>query len=140
MTTWNGAARTASGMSTGRLARVLIGLVLVVLAGSACASARGRAPATPIADTASIAGTWRGTLDFGAGEQPCTLIIEPAGRAVLQGSTVRLDGTVSVQGGKAAYSFPPRSDGTVTLYQDGSKRELSLKGTSGALDVWVTPN
>jgi hypothetical protein len=119
---------------------VLIGLLLAALAAGACAAARGGAPATPIANMASIAGSWRGTLDFGAGEQPCTLTIEPAGRAVLQGSTIRLDGTISVQGGKATYSFPGRSDGTVTLYQDGSKRELSLKGTSGALDVWVTPS
>ena len=140
MATRNAAAWIASRSGTGRLATVLIGLFLVALAGGACATARGRAPATPIANMASIAGSWRGTLDFGAGEQVCTLTIEPGGRAVLQGSTIRLDGTVSVQESTATYSFPGRSDGTVTLYQDGSKRELNLKGTSGSLDVWVTSN
>ena len=119
----------------------VVGLVLVALMAVACAAARERATATavPIDSVASIAGTWAGTLDFGAGEQPCTLVIDPSGRATLQGRTVTQSGSVTVQGGKGTYSFPGRSDGSMTLYQESGRRELQLKGVSGVLDVWVTP-
>lgn len=117
----------------------LAALTMVALAVTACASARSSGTATPIASVASIAGTWTGTIEFGAGEQPCTLTIEPSGRAVVEARTMTQYGTVTVQGGKSTYSFPGRSDGTVTLYQDGSKRQLNLKGMGGVFDIWVTP-
>lgn len=126
-------ARTRHGNSW------LVVLVVIALTAGACASGRARASATPIDSVAAIAGTWAGTLDFGAGEQPCTLLIEPTGRAVIQGRTMTANGTVAVQSGKGTYSFPGRSDGTVSLYQDGGKRELQLKGVGGVFDVWVTP-
>jgi hypothetical protein len=112
---------------------------MVALTISACAAARGSGTATPIASVASIAGTWTGTIEFGAGEQPCTLTIEPTGRAVVEARTMTQYGTVAVQGGKGTYSFPGRSEGAVTLYQDGGKRQLNLKGLGGVFDVWVTP-
>ena len=121
---------------------VRLAMVLMVagIAG-ACASGDGakRVAGTPIESVASIAGTWTGTLEFGAGEQSCTLTIEPGGRAVLQARTVTLHGSVSVDKGKGAYAFPGRSEGTLTLYQEGGKRELQLKGTSGVFDARVTP-
>ena len=128
-------------MRTSPWAMRLLVLVMIALAAGACAAGRAAraGAATPIDSVASIAGVWTGTLDFGAGEQACTLTIESTGRAVLQGSTVTLNGTVAVQGGKGTYSFPGRSDGAMTLYREGGKRELQLRGQSGALDVWVTP-
>ena len=125
-------------MQTARSTGWLIALAAVVIAAGACASAPARTASTPIESVASIAGTWTGTLEFGAGEQPCTLTIESGGRAVIQGRTITQQGTVAVAGGKGTYSFPGRSDGTVTLYQDGGKRQLQLKGTSGVFDVLVT--
>jgi hypothetical protein len=121
-------------------ARVVMGFMVAVIAG-ACASGDGakRVAGTPIESVASIAGTWTGTLEFGAGEQSCTLTIEPGGHAVLQGRTITAHGSVSVNQGKGAYSFPGRSEGTLTLYQDGGKREMQLKGTSGVFDARVTP-
>jgi hypothetical protein len=116
--------------------------MLLIVAGiaAACASGDGakRVAGTPIESVGSIAGTWTGTLEFGSGEQACTLTIEPGGHATLVARTMTVHGSVSVNQGKGAYSFPARSDGTLTLYQDGGKRQLQLKGTSGVFDARVT--
>ena len=82
---------------------------------------------------------WTGTLEFGAGEQPGTLTIEGSGRAVIVGRTMTANGQVAVRDGKATYSFPGRSDGNIVLYDDGGKRQLHLKGTSGVFEAWVAP-
>jgi hypothetical protein len=113
-------------------------LVVAAAAAGACASGGGRPAAAPIDTVGAIAGTWTGTLNFGAGEQPCTLIIQPNGQATIQGRTITQTGQVSVQGGRATYSFPGRSDGTVALYQGDGKRQLQLKGNSGVFDALVT--
>lgn len=60
----------------------------------------GAAAGTPIESVGSLAGTWTGALVFGAGEQPYTFVIEPTGRAVLQGRMVTQNGTVSMQDGE----------------------------------------
>jgi hypothetical protein len=114
-------------------------LILAALAATACTTARRTDTAAPIDSVTAIAGTWTGTLEFGAGAQSCTLVIEPSGRAVLQGSTLTVNGTVAAQGGKGTYSFPGRSDGTVTLYQESGKRQLRLKGNSGVFEALVAP-
>jgi hypothetical protein len=112
---------------------------MVALAVTACAAARGSGSAAPIPSVASIAGTWTGTIDFGAGDKDCTLMIEPGGRATIQAPTLTANGTVTVKDGKGSYDFPGRSQGTVTLYQDGGKRQLNLRGMGGVFDIWVTP-
>ena len=120
----------------------LVLILMVALIAGACASREERLKAVagaPIESVASIAGTWEGTLEFGAGEQRCTLTIEPGGRAIIQGQTITQYGTVAVAQGKGTYSFPGRSDGTLTLYQEGGKRQLQLKGTGGRFDARVSP-
>ena len=131
---------TSAGAGDWAIGFVVI-LTVALLAGACASGAERRAAVAgnPIESVASIAGTWEGTLEFGAGEQPCTLTIEPGGRAVIQGRTITQYGTVSVAQGKGSYSFPGRSDGTLTLYQDGGKRQLQLKGTSGTFDARVSP-
>ena len=114
-------------------------LTMVALAVTACASARSSGTATPIASVASIAGTWTGTIDFGAGDRPCTLTIQPGGQAAMVAPSLTANGTITVKDGKGSYEFPARSEGAVTLYQDGGKRQLHLKGLSGVFDAWVTP-
>lgn len=115
-------------------------LVLLVLGAVAgCAASRASNPPKAIASVADIAGAWTGTLEFGAGEQPCTLTIERDGRATLVGRTMTANGQVAVRDGKGTYSFPGRSDGTVTLYEGGGQRQLNLKGTSGVFDALVAP-
>lgn len=126
-------------MRTRHWAFHLAALAMIVMAVTACASGRASGTATPIESVASIAGTWTGTIEFGAGEQPGTLTIQPNGQAAVQARTMSANGTVSVQGGKATYDFPARSQGTVTLYQDAGKRQLNLKGMGGVFDMWVTP-
>jgi hypothetical protein len=126
-------------MRAGHWAFHVTALAMIVLAVTACATGRGGGTAASIQSVQAIAGTWTGTVEFGSGEQPCTLIIEPSGRATVQARTLTANGTVTVQGGKATYDFPARSQGTVTLYQDGTKRELNLKGMGGVFDMWVTP-
>ena len=113
--------------------------VLVMLAIAACAAQRASSPPTAIRSVADIAGTWTGTLEFGAGEQPATLTIDPGGRASLVGRTMTVNGQVSVSDGKGTYDFPGRSNGAMTLYGTGAQRQLHLKGQSGVFDVWVTP-
>jgi len=114
-------------------------LVLAALAAGACAAKRASSPPKAIGSVADIAGTWRGTLEFGTGEQNATLTIDPGGRATLVGSTMTVNGQVAVRDGNGTYSFPGRSDGTMTLYETGGQRQLNLKGNSGVFDVWVTP-
>ena len=123
-----------TGLST--LGLLLLGTV--ALAG--CATSRAASPPKPIADVTTLAGVWRGTLEFGAGEQPCTLTIEPGGRATLVGRTMTVNGQVAARDGKGSYSFPGRSDGDLTLYESDGRRQLHLKGVSGVFDVWVTPS
>ena len=90
-----------------RAVRVVLVVMVAAIAG-ACASgdAAKRVAGTPIESVASIAGTWTGTLEFGSGEQPCTLTIEPGGHASIQGRSITAHGSVSVNQGKGAYSFP----------------------------------
>lgn len=126
-------------MRTRHWAFHLVALTMIALAVTACASGRASGTAAPITSVAAIAGTWTGTVEFGSGEQPCTLTIEPSGRATVQARTLTANGTVTVQGGKATYDFPARSQGAVTLYQDAGKRQLNLKGMGGVFDMWVTP-
>ena len=115
-------------------------LVLLVLGAVAgCASSRASSPPKAVGSIAELAGAWTGTLEFGAGEQPCSLTIERDGRAAIQGRTMTANGQVAVSNGKATYSFPGRSDGSITLYDSGGQRQLHLKGTSGVFEAWVTP-
>jgi hypothetical protein len=113
--------------------------LLVMLAITACAAQRASSPPTAIGSIADIAGTWTGTLEFGAGDQPATLTIDPGGRATLVGRTMTVNGQVSVRDGKGTYDFPGRSNGVMTLYGTGAQRQLHLKGQSGVFEVWVTP-
>ncbi len=118
----------------------LVLLVLLVLGAVAgCATSRGSSPPRAVGGIADLAGTWAGTLEFGAGEQPCTLTIERDGRAAIVGRTMTANGQVAVSNGRATYSFPGRSDGNITLYDSGGQRQLQLKGTSGVFEAWVTP-
>ena len=116
---------------------MLVLLVLGAVAG--CATSRASSPPKAVGGIADLAGAWAGTLEFGAGEQPCTLTIERDGRAAIVGRTVTANGQVDVRDGKATYSFPGRSDGSITLYDSGGQRQLHLKGTSGVFEAWVTP-
>ena len=114
-------------------------LVLGALAAGACATKRASSPPKAIGSVADVAGTWRGTVEFGAGEQNATLTIDPGGRATLVGSTLTVNGQVAVRDGNGTYNFPGRSDGVMTLYESDGQRQLHLKGNSGVFDVWVTP-
>ena len=115
-------------------------LVLLVLGAVAgCATSRAASPPKAVGSVADLEGTRAGTLEFGAGEQPCTLTIERDGRAALVGRTMTANGQVAVRDGKATYSFPGRSDGNVTLYDSGGQRQLHLKGNSGVFEAWVAP-
>ena len=114
-----------------------VGLALVALAAGACTTAGAIAKETPIESVASLAGAWTGSLNVGSGNSPCTLTIEPSGMAVLQAPDFALNGTVTVAQGIGTYSFAGKFSGVVTLYQDGDKRELALRGR-GATWAWMT--
>ena len=116
----------------------IVAIAVIALASTACATAK-RTPPTPIASVAAIAGTWTGTLEFGTGEQQCTLTIQPNGTAQLVGRTMTATGTVAVRDGTGTYDFPARSSGSLTLWATDGKRELVLKGTSGTFEAYLTP-
>ena len=117
-----------------------LAMVVIAMALSACATSTTKSnPPTPIASVADIAGAWTGTLEFGAGEQRCTLTIGPTGTAQIVGATMTATGTVAVRDGSATYDFPGRSSGSATLWVTGGKRELVLKGRSGTFEAHVNP-
>jgi hypothetical protein len=122
------------------LHRRIRGLVViaVALALAACAAAGGRSAPVPISSVGALAGTWRGTVNIGTGDLPCTLTLDPAGKAQIQGPAFTAFGTVTVKDGKGSYSFPGRSDGSATQYTEGGKPQLHLDGLSGQFQVWVT--
>ena len=69
----------------------VVAIAVIALAFTACATSK-QSPPTPIASVAAIAGVWTGTLEFGTGEQNCTLTIEPSGVAQIVGMTMTATG------------------------------------------------
>lgn len=112
-------------------------VVALALALAACATAGAKSAPMPISSVGALAGTWRGTLNIGAGDTPCTLTVSANGAAQIVGSALTANGTVTVQDGKGSYSFPGRSDGAVMLYDQGGKPQLHLDGRSGQFQAWV---
>jgi hypothetical protein len=114
-------------------------VIAVALALAACATAGGKSAPVPISSVGALAGKWWGTLNIGGGDTPCTLTLAPNGAAQLVGMTATFNGTVTAKDGKGEYTFPGRSDGSVTLYRlEGGKLQLHLDGRSGQFQAWVT--
>jgi hypothetical protein len=124
-------------MTLGRTVRA-VAVCILVLTLAGCATTGARATALPIPDVGALAGTWRGTVNIGAGDSPCTLSIDPSGRAQIVGSSLTANGRVSVQNGRGTYDLPGRSEGSIELSEEGGKRQLHLRGRTGQFEVWVT--
>jgi hypothetical protein len=114
-------------------------LMAATLVVTACATAQPTAAPKPIPNVAAIAGTWTGALDTGGGAQTCTLMIQPTGAATLAAQRATVNGSINVNDGKGTYNFPPHPSGTVTLYEDGGKRELVLTGAGGPFAARLKP-
>ena len=117
---------------------LLLAATLAVTTG--CASLTS-ATGAPITDIRLIAGEWAGTMAPGReGEEPFYLTITADGRLTAVWGENTAWGTVTIQNGQATYEMhPPVYEGTITLYDDGGKRQLVLKDLWGPFTAWVVP-
>jgi hypothetical protein len=112
---------------------------LLILAGCASLPSASGAPITGIDQ---IAGKWTGTINPGHNgfEDPFSLTITPDGKLVAGWGVNTSWGTVTIRNGQATFEMqPPVAEGTIRLYDDGSRRTLFMDGTLPSFTAQVTP-
>ena len=118
---------------------LLLAATLAVMTG--CASLTS-ATGAPITDIHLIAGQWAGTMTPGreGEEEPFYLTITADGRLTAVWGANTAWGTVTIQNGQARFEMHPSVyEGTITLYDDGGKRQLVLKDLWDPFAAWVVP-
>lgn len=95
----------------------------------------------PITDNSLLAGEWVGTVTPGRGwQEPFYLTITTDGRLTAAWGINTAWGTVSIQNGQASFRMDPSLyEGSITLYDDGGKRQLVLRDRWRPFAAWVAP-
>src|SRR4030095_6445257 len=110
----------------------------VLAACAALPSANG----VPVSAIDQIAGKWVGTINPGHNSfvDPFYLTITRDGKRVAGWGVDTSWGTVTLRNGQATFEMqPPISEGTIRLYDDGSKRTLLLEGIRASVPAQLTP-
>ncbi|MGH7413344.1 MAG: hypothetical protein ACREKJ_04020 [Candidatus Rokuibacteriota bacterium] len=111
-------------------------LVMATLAPAGCASLP---PARGVTDINLIAGRWRGQIVFGRGSyQLFYLTINPDGTLVAAWDGITRWGKVSLEGGRARFSFYIWS-GNLDYLEGGGDRVILLKEDFSHWDAIVRP-
>jgi hypothetical protein len=121
--------------SLGRLLGVLT-VVFAAIATAACATAPGSSKA--VTDVMSLAGRWGGTCDFGAGQQPCYILISQEGSFTGIAGSSSVFGRVNAVGGRGAFDAGA-SSGDIALYErETCQRDIVVTGQRGTAKGQLT--
>ena len=116
----------------------LLPLALVIVAGGLLLGASS-VTGKPIADIHMIEGKWRGQIAFAGGPYEIYyLTINPDGGIVAAWGVNTHWGKVTLNGGKARFSFPT-SSGVLYYYEEKDGRVITLRPDFGGWDAQVRP-
>jgi hypothetical protein len=113
-------------------------LAVLLVALTACASAT---PATPVTTIDQLVGKWKGTVSAGRMVDPIWLTINADRSLIAIWGSITARGTVTISGGQASYQMaPPIQEGTLKLYTDKGKPQITMESMSGAFYATVEPD